>query len=80
MGKTITVRVDDETYNIIKNAADSERRMISNFIECATLAYIETSSFVEDEEMKEILEDHDLVNDLKQSLEDIKEGNYRIVE
>jgi uncharacterized protein (DUF1778 family) len=80
MAKTITVRVDDSTYNKIKNAADSERRTISNFIEYATLSYVENSCFVTDEEMKDILEDKDLINNLKHSLEDIKEGKYRIIE
>ncbi|OGO24511.1 MAG: CopG family transcriptional regulator [Chloroflexi bacterium RBG_16_51_9] len=80
MPKTITVRVDDTTYKRIKNAADSERRTISNFIEYATLAYVENSSFVTDEEMKGIAEDTELINNLKMSLEDIKSGKYRIVE
>jgi uncharacterized protein (DUF1778 family) len=80
MAKTITVRVDDSTYHKIKTAADSERRTISNFIENATLSYVENSYFLTDEEMKDILEDKDLINNLKQSLEDIKEGKYRIIE
>ncbi len=80
MAKTITVRVDDSTYDKIKNAADSERRTISNFIEYATLSYVENSCFIADEEMKDIIEDRDLISNLKQSLEDIKEGKYRIVE
>jgi predicted transcriptional regulator len=80
MAKTITVRVDDEIYSKIKNAADSERRTISNFIEYATLSYVENGCFVADEEMKIILEDRELISNLKQSIEDIKEGKYRIVE
>ena len=80
MAKTITVRVDDSTYHKIKTAADSERRTISNFIEYATLAYVENSCFVTDEEMEEITGNRELVNSLKQSVEDIKEGKYRIVE
>ena len=80
MPKTITVRVDDTTYKRIKTAADSERRTISNFIEYATLAYVENSSFVTDEEMKGIAEDTELINNLKMSLEDIKSGKYRIVD
>ena len=79
MAKTITVRIDDSTYNKIKNAAESERRTISNFIEYATLSYVENSCFVADEEMKDILEDKDLMDNLRQSLEDIKEGKYRIL-
>jgi len=79
MAKTITVRVDDSTYNKIKAAAGSERRTISNFIEYATLSYVENSCFIADEEMKDILEDRDLMNNLARSLEDIKEGKYRII-
>jgi len=80
MAKTITVRVDEATYNKIKTAADSERRTISNFIEYATLAYVDSSCFVADEEMKDIIEDKELLNNLQLSIEDIKEGKYRIVE
>ena len=79
MAKTITVRMDDVTYKRIKTAADSERRTISNFIENATLAYVENSSFVTDEEMQDIAEDNKLIENLKKSLEDVKRGQYRIV-
>jgi hypothetical protein len=80
MAKTITVRVDEATYNKIKTVADSERRTISNFIEYATLAYVDNNCFVADEEMKDIIEDRELVNDLQLAIEDIKKGKYRIVE
>ena len=80
MAKTITVRVDDTTYNKIKTAADTERRTISNFIEYATLSYVENSGVVTDEEMQDILEDSALIEDLKKALDDMKEGQYRIVE
>jgi predicted transcriptional regulator len=79
MVKTITVRVDDITYKKIKTAADSERRGISNFIEYATLAYVENSNFISDEEMKGIIEDKDLMSNLKKSIEDIERGQYRIL-
>ena len=80
MQKTVTVRVDESTYDRIKAAADSERRTISNFIEYATMSYVQNSSFVADDEMKGIVEDGDLINSLSRSLEDIKEGKYRIIE
>ena len=79
MAKTITVRVDDTAYKRIKDAADSERRTISNFIEYSTLAYVESSNFVTDEEMKGIVEDKELIATLKDSIEDIERGKYRIV-
>ena len=79
MAKTVTVRVDDTTYKRIKSAADSERRTISNFIEYATMAYVESSTFVDDQEMKDIAGDKVLLKNLKKSMDDIKRGNYRIV-
>jgi len=80
VGKTITIRIDDATYQKIKSAAEAEKRTISNFMEYATVAYLENSSFVSDEEMGRIAEDQDLMNRLQQSLQDIKRGKYRIVE
>jgi predicted transcriptional regulator len=80
VGKTITIRIDDVTYQKIKSAAESEKRTISNFMEYATVAYLENSSFVSDEEMGRIAEDQDLMSRLQQSLQDIKRGKYRIVE
>ncbi|NOQ31256.1 MAG: CopG family transcriptional regulator [Helicobacteraceae bacterium] len=66
--KTVTMRVDDSTYNMIKLAAEGQRRNLSNFIE-----------FVEKDEMAEILEDKDLVENLMNGLEDFKKGDYTIV-
>ena len=79
MAKTVTVRVDYITYKRIKSAADSERRTISNFIEYATMAYVESGTFVDDQEMKDIAGDKVLLKSLKKSMDDIKRGNYRIV-
>ena len=79
MAKTVTVRVDDSTYQRIKSAAEAERRTISNFMEYATLAYVENSSFVDNDEMKGISEDNELLGTLTKALGDIKRGKYRIV-
>ncbi len=79
MSKTITIRVDDNTYTMIKTAADGDRRSISNFIEYATIAFLAKESFVSDNEMEEILRDENLLKNLKQGGKEIKEGKYRIV-
>jgi hypothetical protein len=79
MAKTITMRVDDDTYNIIKSAAKGERRSISNFIEYATIAFLAEESFVSDNEMEEILKDENLLKNLQQGRKEIEEGKYRIV-
>jgi uncharacterized protein (DUF1778 family) len=79
MTKTVTVRIDESTYKRIKSAADSERRTISNFMEYATLSYVENSTFVDNDEMKGISEDKELVATLSKAMGDIKRGNYRLV-
>ena len=79
MAKTITMRVDDDTYKLIKTAADGDRRSISNFIEYATIAFLTEESFVSDNEMDEILADENLLKGFKQGRKEIKEGKYRIV-
>jgi len=35
--KIVTMRVDDSIYDMIKLAADGQRRNLSNFIEFATM-------------------------------------------
>ena len=79
MAKTITLRVNDDIYQIIKTAADGQRRNLSNFIEFATLQYLTSTTYVDDAEMDLILNDTELVANLRQGLEDIKKGDYTIV-
>lgn len=79
MGKTITIRGDDETYEKVRSAADSEKRSISNFMEYATIDYLESSSFVSEEEMREVTQDQQLLRSFKKSSDDIHEGRYSIV-
>jgi len=77
--KTVTMRVDDAIYEMIKTAANGQRRNISNFIEYATLQYLTSSQYVSDAEMNEILNDKELVKNLEIGLEEAKNGNYDIV-
>jgi predicted transcriptional regulator len=78
--KTITVRIDDNVYNILKKAADGERRTISNFVENASLSYLTNEIYVTDYEMSEILKDAKLVSGIEKGLDDVKKGKYKIVE
>jgi uncharacterized protein (DUF1778 family) len=77
--KTVTMRVDDSIYQMIKMAADGQRRNISNFIEYATLQYLTSSQYVNDSEMDEILKDKELVKNLHTGLEEIKNKDYTVV-
>ncbi|MDC7234223.1 MAG: CopG family transcriptional regulator [Spirochaetales bacterium] len=80
MAKTITIRIDDDIYKLIKNAALGEKRSISNYIEYATMAYLTEKSFLSDSEMDEILQDKELRLNLKKGNEEIESGKYRIID
>lgn len=79
MAKTITMRVDEDTYKLIKTAADGDRRSISNFIEYATIAFLAEDSFVSDNEMADILKDENLLQSFKKGKKEIEEGKYQII-
>ena len=77
MTRTITVRIDDSTYDIFKLAADGQKRTISNYLEYATLNYTMNEMIVDDIEMNEILKYEE---DIKKGLSDISAGRYRIID
>lgn len=77
--KTVTMRVDDSIYDMIKLAAEGQRRNLSNFIEYATMQYLTSSQFVENDEMNDIMDDKELVQNLMNGLDDFKKGDYTIV-
>jgi len=77
--KTLTMRVDDSIYQMIKAAADGQKRNISNFIEFATLQYLTSVQYVDNNEMNEILNDKELIHNLKDGLKNLKAEDYKIV-
>jgi predicted CopG family antitoxin len=79
MHKTITLRINDDVYQMFKKAAHGSRRTISNFLEFATLSFLSNDSYVSDDEMKEILKDNNLLEDLKQGEKEIKSRRFKIV-
>jgi len=76
MPKTITVRIEDNVYDMFKKAADGQKRTISNYIEYATLNYTVSETIVDDIEMLEILK---MDKDIKKGLSDITAGRYKII-
>ncbi len=76
MAKTITVRVDDNVYEIIRKAAEGQKRTISNYMEYATINYTVNETVVDDEEMNEILH---FEKDIKKGLADVKAGRYKVI-
>lgn len=77
--KTLTMRVDDSIYEVIKLAAEGQRRNISNFIEFATMQYLSSSQYVDDNEMNEIINDKELVDSLRNGFAELKNGDYVVV-
>jgi len=77
--KTVTMRVDDSIYDMIKLATEGQKRNLSNFIEFATIQYLTSSQFVNNDEMAEIMDDKELVKNLMNGLDDFKNGDYSIV-
>lgn len=65
MPKTLTLRVDDETYETLAKKANLENRSIANFIENAVKERIREEEFMDDYEMESILADKQLVQRLK---------------
>ena len=65
MTKTITLRLDEDVYTELREAATAERRPLSNLIETAALAQIRENQFVDDAEMAEILTNDDLLRRLR---------------
>ena len=39
MAKTITLRLDDNVYEMFKKAAEGQKRTISNYLEYATIEF-----------------------------------------
>jgi uncharacterized protein (DUF1778 family) len=79
MAKTLTVRMDDATYDLVAEAAASENRSVSNFIETAARDRAVAEIFVPDDEMAEIRSDPDLQKRLKRGHRDAASRRGRFV-
>lgn len=80
MAKTITLRLDDEVYEELREAAEAERRSISNLIETAALLRIREQQFVDDVEMAEIRANEALVERLQAGSADAAARRGRFVD
>jgi predicted transcriptional regulator len=76
MAKTITVRVEDNVYEMFKKAAEGQKRTISNYLEYATLNYTVNETIVDDTEMTEIMS---FEKDIKKGLADVSAGRYKVI-
>ncbi len=76
MSKTVTLRLNENIYELFRSLAESDNRTLSNFIETSALRYIEEHEY--DYEMDEIRENQQLNRSLKRALKDMKsqKGNF----
>lgn len=79
MAKTLTLRVDDETYRRFAEAAKAEGRSIANLIEMAAKEHLREQQFVDDAELAEIEANENLVARLKEGSRDARERRGRFV-
>jgi predicted transcriptional regulator len=79
MPKTVTLRIDDIVLERFRHHAEMENRSISNFIETATLRYIEQSELADEYEMSEIVNNAGLANRLEKGSEDARKKRGRFI-
>ena len=65
MPKTVTLRIEDKTYQTFVLMAKAENRSLANFIETAVKAHVQETAFADDAEMAEILAKERLLERLK---------------
>lgn len=78
MSKTITLRLDEAVYEEFREAAEAERRPLSNLIETAALMRIRDQQFVDDAEMAQLRSSEDLLERLKAGSDDarVRRGRF----
>lgn len=80
MSKTVTLRLNENTYDLFKAMAENDNRPLSNFIETTALRYIEEHEYVDNYEMEEIRGNQELNKSLKRALKDMKVKKGKFVE
>jgi len=80
MSKTVTLRLKDDVYNALREAALAENRPLSNLIETAAMSKIREQHFVDDTEMAEILADRNLIKRIKQGSREAQLHKGRFIE
>jgi predicted transcriptional regulator len=79
MPKTLTMRLDDETYETFVRTAKAEHRSLANLVETAALRHIQETGFVDDAEMAEIVSRPELLKRLKAGSRDARKRKGRFV-
>ena len=80
MAITVTLRLQEEVYNLFLKAAKAQNRPLSNLIETAALSRIREQQFVDDAEMSEIMANENLLKRLKKGARDVETGKGRFID
>ena len=80
MSKTVTLRLRDEVYEILLEAAKAENRPLSNLIETAAVSKVYEQQFADDAEMAEIVENEELMKRITAGSRDAKSRRGRLVD
>ena len=67
MIRTVTLRLEQDEYDELREVAAAERRPLSNFIATAALERVRKAQFVDDGEMADVLNDDALARRLRTS-------------
>lgn len=79
MSRTVTLRLKDGVYERLRALAEGDNRSLSNFIETATLRYLDQEEHVDEFEMQEIRGNQPLNESIARGLEDAKARRGRYV-
>ena len=79
MAKTVTLRLKDSVYLRLRTLAERDNRSLSNFIETATLRYLEQEEYAEEFEMLEIRQNAALKESIERGSADAAEKRGRFV-
>ena len=79
MAKTVTLRLKDSVYLRLRTLAERDNRSLSNFIETATLRYLEQEEYADEFEVLEIRQNAALQESIERGLADAAEKRGRFV-
>jgi predicted DNA-binding protein len=79
MLRTVTLRIEDNLYEKLKEHSKHENRNLSNFIETAVINYIEQIELADEYEMKDILSNSELLKRLNEGSSDASNKRGRFV-
>ncbi len=79
MSRTVTLRIENNLYEKLKEYAKCENRNLSNFIETAVINYIEQIELADEHEMRDILGNSNLMERLNNGSSDAANKRGRFV-